>query len=78
MLYRVWIKGDNRAKLAAAMRSRQDLPPGEWGVPPLPPTPKGPRYAVTIADLGDFDADTYVNKLEDWGRATLTVWASKV
>jgi hypothetical protein len=76
MLYRVWIKGDNRAKLAAAMRTRQDLPPAEWGVPALPATPDGPRYAVTIADLGDFDADTYVHKLEDWGRATLTVWAA--
>lgn len=75
MLYRVWIKGDNRAKLAAAMRSRQELPPAEWDVPPLPAAPAGrARYAVTIADLGEFDADTYVRKLEDWGRATLAAW----
>jgi len=75
MLYRVWIEGDNRAKLAAAMRARQDLPPAEWGVPPLPsPPPAGTPYAVTIADLGDFDADTYVEKLEEWGRATLAAW----
>jgi hypothetical protein len=76
MLYRVWVKGDNRAKLAAAMRERQDMTPEEWGVPAVPPVPlAGTRYAVTIADLGEFDADTYVRKLEDWGRATLKAWA---
>lgn len=74
MLYRVWIKGDNRARLAAALRQRQDLPPSEWDVPPLPPPPAGSRYAVTIADLGEFDAETYVAKLEEWGRATLAAW----
>ncbi|HXD23965.1 MAG TPA: DUF5946 family protein [Gemmatimonadaceae bacterium] len=75
MLYRVWMKGDNRAKLAAAMRAQQNLTPMEWGVPPLPRVPAaGVKYAVTIADLGEFDADTYVKKLEDWGKATLAAW----
>jgi hypothetical protein len=77
MLHRVWIDGDNRAKLAAAMRARPDMPPVDWGVPPLPePPPAGTPYAVTIADLGEFDADTYVGKLEDWGRATLAAWTA--
>jgi hypothetical protein len=75
MLYRVWQLGDNRAKLAAAMRERQDQPPFEWGVPPLPEVPPaGTSYTVTIADLGGFDAETYPEKLEEWGRATLAVW----
>ena len=75
MLYRVWVEGDNRAKLAAAMRARPDQPPSEWGVPPLPPVPpSGTTYAVTIADLGGFDAETYPEKLEEWGRATLAAW----
>lgn len=75
MLYRVWIESDNRAKLAASMRSRQDLPPSEWGVPPLPAVPAaGTRYAVTIAELGEFDSETYAKKLEEWGRATLAAW----
>jgi hypothetical protein len=57
------------------MRERQNLPPAEWDVPPLPAMPsEGTRYAVTIADLGEFDADTYVRKLEEWGRATLAAW----
>jgi hypothetical protein len=77
MLYRVWMKGDNRAKLAAAMRERQNRPTAEWDVPDLPPAPpSGARYDVTIADLGEFDADTYVKKLEDWGRATLKRWTT--
>ena len=66
MLHRVWIEGDNRAKLAAAMRERQDQPPAEWGVPPLPAAPPaGTAYTVTIADLGGFDAETYPEKLEE-------------
>jgi hypothetical protein len=75
MLYRVWMKGDNRAKLAAAMRARQDMSPEEWGVPSLPKTPPaGTKYTTTIAHLGEFDADSYVHKLEEWGRATLAAW----
>ena len=26
------------------------------------------------ADLGEFDAETYPEKLEEWGRATLAAW----
>ena len=75
MLYRVWIDGDNRAKLAAAMRSQQDRSPAEWGVPPLPAVPaEGTRFAVTIADLGEFDSASYPRQLEAWGRATLSAW----
>jgi hypothetical protein len=77
MLYRVWIDGENRAKLAAAMRTRQGRSPAEWGVPPLPAVPAaGTRYAVTIAELGDFDAPDYPQRLEAWGRATLSAWMS--
>jgi hypothetical protein len=77
MLYRVWMKGDNRAKLAAALRERQNLPASEWDVPNVPAAPPpGTTYDVTIADLGEFDADTYVRKLEDWGRATLKTWTT--
>ncbi len=75
ILYRVWVKGDNRAKLAAAMRVRQNAPPAEWDVPGRPSIPPaGTRYAVTIADLAEFNAETYVKKLEEWGRATLVTW----
>ncbi|HEX7545643.1 MAG TPA: DUF5946 family protein [Gemmatimonadaceae bacterium] len=77
MLYRVWIKGDNRARLASAMRSRQNRPPAEWDVPPLPAVPAaGTRFAVTIAELGEFDAKDYPHRLEAWGRATLSAWMS--
>jgi hypothetical protein len=78
MLYRVWVKGDNRAKLAASMRAQQNLTPEEWGIPSVPPVPPaGTRYAVTIADLGEFDAETYPERLEEWGGATLAVWIGK-
>ncbi len=57
------------------MRAQQNLTPEEWGVPSLPAIPPAStRYAVTIADLGGFDAETYPRKLEEWGRATLAAW----
>jgi hypothetical protein len=37
----------------------------------------GTKYAVTIADLDEFNAETYPRKLEDWGRATLAAWMPK-
>ena len=46
-------------------------------MPPLPAAPfPGAGYAVTIADLGEFDAETYTARLEDWGRATLAAWTA--
>jgi hypothetical protein len=32
------------------------------------------RYEVTIADLGDFDGETYESKLRAWARATYEAW----
>ena len=64
-----------RRSLAAAMRERWNLPPEERGGNSAPGNLAAhAKYAVTITDLGEFDADSYVHKLEEWGRATLAAW----
>ena len=69
MLYRIWIAGDNPDYVARTLR--QGAQP-TWNVPALPPEATVPRRErITIADLGEFEAETYASQLEAWCRATL-------
>ncbi|SDD33193.1 hypothetical protein SAMN05428966_10439 [Massilia sp. PDC64] len=58
----------------ALVAARGRIPPG-WDVPA-----RAARQvhapAVTIADLGDFDAATYAGRLDDWCRAALASWGA--
>ena len=70
MLYRIWIAGDDPEYVARTLRHGGGRP--SWHVPPLPAEAVLPRRArMTIADLGEFDAETYPSHLEAWCRATL-------
>ena len=72
MLYRVYGFGDDRMKVAGALRRTPPSSPAEWGVPPLPPVLRGePAWGMTIADLGSFSADEYPRLLDSWCRAIL-------
>jgi hypothetical protein len=72
MLYRIWIAGDDPDYVARKLRHPDRGGRSSWDVPALPANALLPRRAgVTIADLGDFDAETYPTKLEAWCRATL-------
>jgi len=75
-LYRVVAAGDDPLRVFAALRRASKLSPAEWQVPPLPapPLPGGP-YAVTLAELGDFTAETYAERVAAWARATYQRWA---
>jgi hypothetical protein len=76
MLQRIAGAGDDPMKVAAALRRSTPSSAEEWGVPPLPPPPEpGGPYAVTIADLGSFDAASYRVRALDWARATLDRWS---
>jgi hypothetical protein len=47
----------------------------DWGVTGLPTTGHPPRiFALTIADMGDFEAETYQVKLDAWCKATIDAW----
>ncbi len=72
-LFSVYVKGIDAARVARGLRRAGKQAP-DWDVSPLPGSgPAGP-FAVTIADLGTFDADTYPERLDAWCRAALDVW----
>jgi uncharacterized protein DUF5946 len=76
LLHRIVIEGDDPPRLAAALRKNPPERPEDWNVPPLPPNPvPGGPYAVTIEDLGDFDAASYAARLSAWAAATYRRWS---
>jgi hypothetical protein len=73
-LHRVYVAGDEYARVFEALRRRPPVRLSDWGVPPLPPLPEAPQYSVTLADLGEFEADRYAADLDRWCRAVLNSW----
>lgn len=72
LLYRIWVAGDDPQALAFALRRIHSGGVNNLTVPRLPEDAGEPRsFRVTIADLGDFGAETYPRLLETWCRATL-------
>lgn len=72
MLYRIHVAGDDARYVARTLRQANAGKPPNWKVPPLPAEAGTPhQYRVTIADLGDFGAESYASRLDDWCRATL-------
>lgn len=69
LLQRVAERGEPLSAVVADFRARQIKPSDLVDGASVPPTPT--QYAVTIADLGDFAAETYVPALEQWVAATL-------
>ena len=73
-LHRVYVAGDEYTRVFEALRQRPPVRLSDWGVPPLPPLPEAPQYSVTLADLGEFEADRYAADLDRWCRAVLEAW----
>ncbi|MGH7633984.1 MAG: DUF5946 family protein [Gemmatimonadaceae bacterium] len=72
-LYRIYALGESPAHVFAALRagSRELI---ESAAVPKRPARSVARPAVTIADLGDFEAHAYPAQLDAWCRATLAAW----
>ena len=72
-LWRIYMDGAGATDVFASLRaSRGEIPPA-WRVPKRPLSRvRAPE--VTIADLADFDAETYADRLDSWCRATLASW----
>jgi predicted nucleic acid-binding Zn ribbon protein len=78
-LYRIYHMGDDVARVFAALRRQPVQMPKRWSVPPLPAAPRQrARFDVTIADLGDFEAEGYPERVDAWCRATLAGWGAEV
>lgn len=69
-LYRIYVLNESSTSVLAAMRR-----PGE-ALPAVParPSERASAPALTIADLGEFGAETYAAALDDWCRASLRSW----
>jgi hypothetical protein len=72
-LHRIYVSGDAPTRVFAALRASGGVVPPEWRVPPRPAQRTG-TPTVTIAELADFAADTYAERLDAWCRASLQSW----
>jgi hypothetical protein len=78
ILYRIYVHGDDPVRMFAALRGRPDIRTHDWDVPSAKRPPAAVRYAVTIADLGDFEAAGYPSAVDRWCRAVLAAWGAPV
>jgi hypothetical protein len=72
LLYLVYEEGQRVERVLQGL-ARSGKQPSAWKVPPLPPR-RPARFDLTIADLGDFEAVSYPDKLDAWCRAALEGW----
>ena len=77
MLCRVYVFGDDRMRVARALRASGGRGLARWDVSPFPRRDTPPdHFETTIADLGEFDANHYATRLDAWCRATLASWCA--
>jgi hypothetical protein len=72
-LYRIYVAGDRPSFVFDQLRSRRLEALADWNVPERPSLPVA-APSVTIAAIGDFDASTYPELLDEWCRAALSAW----
>ncbi len=73
LLYSVYVQGSDYMRVTAALRRLGRRNP-DWSVPSLPAGRPVPPFAVTIADLGSFEAESYPRQLDEWCKAALAGW----
>ena len=76
-LHRIYVAGEAPAQVFGALVAQPGAVPGGWQTPPRPSRMLG-APAVTIADLADFGAAAYPERLDAWCRAALVVWGALV
>ena len=74
MAYRVTVAGDDPSRLANALRRTRDATLESFDAPPLPHGTPPTRFALTIADLGDFAAADYAMRCRMWARSAINAW----
>lgn len=73
ILFSVYVQGNDAGRVVKALRRAGKRLP-DWVLPPLPVGTPAPRFAVTIAGLGPFPAETYPAQLDAWCTAALAGW----
>jgi hypothetical protein len=73
VLHRIYVVGTPAAQVFDALIAARGALPSSWGVPLRPAQPVC-APAVTIADLGDFAAPSYAERLDAWCRAALAAY----
>lgn len=76
-LHQIYVAGMAPERVFGALVAARGGMPTGWSVPARAARPVG-APAVTIADLGGFDAATYAARLDDWCRAALAAWGAVV
>lgn len=72
-LHRICLDGELPVHVFSPPGVRSLLKSIGMGVPPRPPRPRQ-RPTITIADLGEFDQETYPQCLDAWCKAALDMW----
>lgn len=72
-LHRIYVVGDRPSFIFDRLRANRRTALDEWNVPVRPSRPVA-APPMTIADLDDFDASSYADRLDDWCRAALSMW----
>jgi hypothetical protein len=83
MLYRIyrlgqpsdWVVSETRRAMTRPATIPAEAARGGLAIPARASEPLS-LPTMTIADLGDFDAETYPALLDDWCRATLAMWGA--
>src|SRR5689334_14386105 len=74
-LYRIYVTHHSPRRVFAALVGNRGEVPLDWSVPTRPERPRS-MPSVTIADLDDFDAQTYAERLDRWCVASLVAWGA--
>lgn len=75
-LYRIYVDRVMPQRVFEDLAAHHGTLPAGWTSPTRPSQATG-RPSVTIADLGDFEAETYPARLDDWCRASLSAWGCR-
>lgn len=74
-LHRIYVQGEPPALVFGALVRERGAMPSGWRTPPRLPRPIT-MPAITVADLADFAAATYPERLDAWCRASLAAWGA--
>lgn len=77
VLNRIYVDGERPKRVFDRLVSERGGMPHEWNTPPRR-VERRAAPSMTIADLGDFAAETYAARLDEWCLASLAAWGVRL